>query len=96
MVVVSTRYEFSQPFNVPAAQAFRWCTDYDSEDHALMGNKGVRKVTRISDDTVILEDTLYPEGRPVTKKKLIKIDSERMTSTSTSPARTRTRCTFTG
>ena len=79
LVVVSTRYEFSQPFKVPAAQAFRWCTDYDSKDHILMGNKGFRKVTRISDDTIILEDTLYPKGRAVTKKKLIKIDKERMT-----------------
>ena len=71
MVVVSTRYEFSQPFKVPAAQAFRWCTDYDSEDHTLMGLRGFRKVTRVSDDTIILEDTLYPQGKAVTKKKLI-------------------------
>jgi hypothetical protein len=79
VVVVSTRYEFSQTFNVPAAQAFAWCTDYDSRDHNLMGNKGFRKVTRVSDDTVILEDTLYPQGKSVTKKKLIKIDKDRMT-----------------
>jgi hypothetical protein len=79
LVVVSTRYEFSQPFKVPADQAFIWCTDYDSEDQTLMGLKGFRKVTRISDDTVILEDTLYPKGKAVTKKKLVKIDKERMT-----------------
>jgi len=78
LVTVSTKYEFSQRFDVPAAQAFMWCTDYDSEDHTLMGNKGFRKVTRISDDTIILEDTLYPKGRAVTKKKVIKIDKERM------------------
>lgn len=79
MVVVSTRYEFSQRFNVPAAQAFEWCTDYDSKDHNLMGNKGFRRVTRVSDDTVFLEDTVYQDGRAVTKKKIIKIDKERMT-----------------
>ena len=79
MVTVSTRYEFSQHFNVPAAQAFVWCTDYDAKDHNLMGLKGFRKVTRVSDDTVILEDTLYPHGKAVTKKKVIKIDKERMT-----------------
>ncbi|MDA4116525.1 MAG: hypothetical protein OK442_08230 [Thaumarchaeota archaeon] len=79
MVTVSTRYEFSQRFNVPAVQAFAWCTDYDSKDHNLMGLRGFRKVTRISDDTVILEDTLYPEGKAVTKKKIVKIDKERMT-----------------
>jgi hypothetical protein len=79
LVVVSTRYEFSQSFNVPAAEAFRWCTDYHADDHKLMGNKGYRKVTRVSGDTVILEDTLYPAGRAVTKKKIIKVDKERMT-----------------
>ena len=79
MVVVSTRYEFSQPFNVPAAQAFMWCTDYDSKDHNLMGLKGYRKVTKVSGDTVILQDTLYPQGKAETKKKLVKIDKERMT-----------------
>ncbi len=78
MVVVSTRYEFSQQFDVPAGQAFSWCTDYDAKDHNLMGLKGFRKVTRVSDDTLILEDTLYPKGRAVTKKKLIKIDKDRM------------------
>jgi len=79
LVVVSTRYEFSQSFNVPARRAFAWCIDYDSEDHTLMGNKGFRKVTKISDDTVVLEDTIYRNGKPVTKKKLIKMDKERMT-----------------
>ena len=79
LVVVSIKYEFSQPFKVPAAQAFRWCTDYDADDHKLMGNRGFRKVTRVSGDTVILEDTLYPQGKAVTKKKVIKIDKERMT-----------------
>jgi len=79
LVVVSTRYEFTQRFNVPAPQAFEWCTDYDSKDHNLMGNKGFRKVTRVSDDTVFLEDITYQDGRAVTKKKIIKIDKERMT-----------------
>jgi hypothetical protein len=79
LVVVSTRYEFTQHFDVPAPQAFSWCTDYDPKDHNLMGNRGHRRVTRVSDDTILLEDTLYPNGRAVTKKKLIKIDRETMT-----------------
>ena len=79
MVVVSTRYEFSQPFDVSAAEAFAWCTDYNPKDHNLMGLKGFRKVTRVSGDTVLLEDTLYPQGKAVTKKKLVKVDKERMT-----------------
>jgi len=79
LVVVSTRYEFSQQFSVPAAQAFAWCTDYDSRDHNLMGLKGFRKVTKVSGDTVLLEDTLYPQGNAEKKKKLVKVDKERMT-----------------
>lgn len=79
MVIVSTQYEFTQHFNFPAAQAFAWCTDYDAKDHNLMGLKGFRRVTKVTDDTVILEDTVYPHGKAVTKKKIIKIDKERMT-----------------
>ncbi len=97
MVVVTTRYEFTQPFNVPAAQAFMWCTDYDAKDHNLMGNKGYRKVTRVSDDTVMLEDTLYPQGKAETKKKVIKRRQEKMTYFNFDlTVRTRTRYTSAG
>jgi len=78
LVAVSVRYEFSQPFRVSAAAAFRWCTDYSPTDHALMGLKGRRKVKRISEDTVIVDDTLYPAGKAVRKTKLIRIDAKRM------------------
>jgi hypothetical protein len=72
------RYEFSQRFRVPAAEAFKWLTDYSPRDHLLMGHKGARKVTRISDDTVILDDTVYPAGKAVRKRKLIKMDRRRL------------------
>ena len=78
MAVITIRYEFSQRFRVPAAEAFKWLTDYSPRDHALMGHKGTRKVTRISDDTIILDDTVYPGGRAVHKKKLIKTDHRRL------------------
>ena len=56
------------------------CTDYDAKDHNLMGNKGYRKVTRVCpDDTVMLEDTLYPQGKAETKKKVIKDTKRRST-----------------
>jgi hypothetical protein len=74
LVAVSTRYEFSQHFRVPAAEAFAWCTDYSPDDHALMGLKGKRKSKRVSEDAVILEDTIYPSGRAVTKTKLVRKD----------------------
>lgn len=78
MAVVTIRYEFSQRFRVPAAQAFKWLTDYTPRDHALMGHKGARKVTRISDDTIVLDDTIYPDGKAVRKKKLIRTDHRRL------------------
>jgi len=78
LVAVSIRYDFSQLFRVSAAAAFRWCTDYSPADHALMGLKGKRKVKRLSEDTLILDDTLYPAGRAVQKTKLIRIDHKRM------------------
>jgi hypothetical protein len=78
VAVVTIRYEFSQHFRVPAAEAFKWLTDYSPRDHVLMGYKGDRKVTRISDDTVILDDTLYPDGKAIHKKKLIKTDKKRL------------------
>lgn len=79
MVVVSTPYEFTQHFAVSAAEAFAWCTDYDPKDFNLMGNKGYRKATWVTDDTVLLEDTTYHDGKAATKKKVVKIDRERMT-----------------
>ena len=78
MAVVTMRYEFSQRFRVPAAEAFKWLTDYSPRDHALMGHKGSRKVTRISDDTMILDDTVYPGGKAIHKKKLIKTDHRKL------------------
>ena len=79
MVAVSTRYEFVQHFRVPEQPAFKWCTDYSSKDHELMGVEGNRKVTRVSDDTVILDDTVYSDGRPIHKRKLVRLDQERLT-----------------
>ena len=79
MAAVSVRYEFSQHFRVPAAEAFRWCTDYSPTDHALMGLKGKRKSTRISHDTIMLDDMIFSDGRGVRKKKLIRTDPARLT-----------------
>jgi len=78
LVAVSIRHEFSQHFRVPAADAFAWCTDYSPTDHALMGLKGSRKSKRVSEDTVILDDTIYSSGKAVTKTKLVRTDAKRL------------------
>jgi hypothetical protein len=44
-----------------------------------MGLKGTRKFTRVSEDTIILDDTVYPAGKAVNKKKLVRIDPKRLT-----------------
>jgi len=79
LVAVSIRYEFSQHFRVPTAEAFAWATDYSPNDHALMGLKGKRKSTRVSDGAFLLEDTIYPSGKAVKKVKLVRTDPKRLT-----------------
>jgi len=79
LVAVSVRYEFSQHFRVPAADAYRWATDYSPTDHALMGLKGKRKSTRVSHDTIMLDDTIFSGGKGVRKRKLVRTDPNRMT-----------------
>jgi len=44
-----------------------------------MGLKGHRKSTRVSHDTLILDDTIFSGGKAVRKKKLIRTDPDRMT-----------------
>ncbi len=79
MVAVSTRYEFSQHFRVPPAEAFAWCTDYSPRDHALMGLKGKRMPTKTSEDAVVLDGTVFTSGKAVRKTKLVRKDPQRLT-----------------
>jgi hypothetical protein len=64
------RYGFSQKFNYPAEEVFRWCTDYRSGDLGLMAEDGKRSVERITKETFILDDT-YRNGTKTTRKKKI-------------------------
>jgi hypothetical protein len=71
------RYEFSQKFRKSAPDAFAWCIDYDEKDPSLMGDKGKRKVTWVSGNVAILEDSLRGEsGKRITKTKLVHIYPE--------------------
>ena len=83
METYSVHYEFSQHFDFPAAEAFRWCTDYAPEDVELMGEKGRRKVKRLNEDTFVLNDKYKTKEGKVVKKRLVRIYPERLSWTNT-------------
>ena len=76
----SIRYGFTQALNFPAEIAYKWCTDYDPKDMERMGETGLRRITRLTEDTIILEDR-YDVG--ITKTKLVRLNPERHSWTST-------------
>lgn len=80
----SVRYRFAQRFDVPAFDAYSWATRYDPLDIALMGKKGKRKTVHVSEDAVVLTDTIVlGDGSSVTKRKLVRLNPERLSWTST-------------
>jgi len=83
MTAYSTRYKFSQHFNFPAEDAYRWCTSYASDDLSLMGEKGKRGVRRISDNVVLLTDKISHGDGYIMKQKIVLLYPERLAWTST-------------
>ena len=77
------RYKFSQSFDVPAERAFRWCTDYQPDDWAIMGKEGTRRIKRLNEDTLILTDTVVGKSGPVTKKRLVRLNVQELAWTNT-------------
>ncbi len=75
MRAFSVTYKFSQRLPVPARQAYLWCTDYKPNDLSLMNMKGLRKIERISGDTIILREAVDRGEKKVKKMKLIKLHS---------------------
>ena len=54
----SVRYTFNQSLALPAKEAFDWCTDYQPHDLALMKEEGKRTVRRVTDDTIVLTESM--------------------------------------
>ncbi|MDA4121657.1 MAG: hypothetical protein OK456_00580 [Thaumarchaeota archaeon] len=79
----SVRYRFSTPFKASAKRAYDWCTDYRPDDNARMGMSGKRKIEQINDDTLVLTDVFGTGGKKVTKKKMVRLNPERLSWTST-------------
>jgi hypothetical protein len=87
METYSVRFRFSQHFDVPAAKAFEWCTDYAPGDLEMMGNGGRRKVQRLNDDTFILTDEYEASDESVLRtrrsKKVVRVYPESLSWTNT-------------
>jgi hypothetical protein len=80
----TVRYSFQQRFQVTPRRAFAWCTDYRSDDHALIGAKGRRKISKISDGVLLVTDTWpRPHGGWVTKVKLVRLEPKKLSWVST-------------
>jgi hypothetical protein len=80
---VSIRYHFSQRFEVPAVDAYRWCTDYEPGDLSLMKERGRRTIRWISEDALVLVEDLYLGRRLVRKTKLVRLNPEKLRWTNT-------------
>jgi len=81
---LSVRYKFSQRFRVSAQKAFEWCTNFDPQDHVLMGEKGTdRRVTLITKGTLILQDVFPSKTGKVEKQKLVQLYPETLSWVST-------------
>ncbi len=84
MPLQSVSYKISQHFDFPAAVVFAWATDYQPSDIGRQGLNGRRKITPVCNDTLILDDTtVLPDGKRVTKKKLVRVYPERLAWTNT-------------
>jgi ATP-dependent phosphoenolpyruvate carboxykinase len=80
----SIRYCFSQHFAVSAQDAYNWCTDFQPEDHALMGEKNAKREIRwLTVSTVLLKETFHTGKGDVEKEKLVQLYPDRFRWVST-------------
>ena len=83
MAHYTVHYRFSQSFPFSAQDAYGWSADYDPDDFGRMGLDGRRKIERIDQDTLILDDTTFADGRTTRKRRLIRLFPELLTLTNT-------------
>ncbi len=79
----SVKYQFSQILDLPAKQAFDWCTDYQPNDASLMNWKGSRRIRKITYDTLVLTETMRKKNLKVTKTKLVRLNKPQLSWSST-------------
>lgn len=79
MPFASINYTFTQKFAVPVEEAFAWAIDYDPgpADWRRMGLEGRRRIRKLNEDAIILDDTRQTEKGRVKKRRLVRINHER-------------------
>ena len=81
---IAVRYHFKQRLPVSAKAAFEWCTSYDPQDHALMGDKSAkRQVTLVTKGTILLQDVFPSESGKIEKQKLVQLYPDKLSWVST-------------
>lgn len=73
MPVISLEYSFRVHFRIPASAAFGWCTDFGPEDGPLFAERTRRSIRRLNEDSLIMTDTTYPNGRPRRVRRLVRL-----------------------
>jgi hypothetical protein len=82
-------YHFSTKLAAPRPRAYRWATDYRSDDFELGKLNGTRKVERLADDLILLTDSFQEDpfnarpGAPTVKVKLVHLFPDEWKWTST-------------
>jgi len=71
--LIAFDYKFSTRLPASAEAAYRWATDYDPNDWALMGYDGRRRIEVIAPGTILLTDTVRQPSGPVTKRRLVRL-----------------------
>ncbi len=78
------RYHFTQTFAVSTQEAFEWCTDFDSQDNLLMGDKTAkRQMAYLANGAIILKDSFPSVAGTIEKQKLVLLYSDQYKWTST-------------
>ncbi len=82
-------YRFTTQPPVPRDYAYRWATDYRSNDLSRVGLKATRNVERLTEDLILLTDSFAEDpfnsrpGARTVKKKLVHLFPDRWSWTST-------------
>jgi len=82
-------YHFDTKLAAPRREAYRWATDYRSDDFDLSGINAERKVEKLTDDLILLTDSFKDDpfdarpGARTVKVKLVHLYPEQSRWTST-------------